>query len=157
MREKNTRPLMAQETGQELETAAFGRAVISFNECITNSGDSQGSKLWELLPAGETLAVCAGDLATLAGYRNTRSLRFEVDRLRVQGVPVLASDNGYYKPSDGPAGIAEIKRFLRRQDARMASNRRTTSLIRKQLRALENAPLDGQTDLWQGGGGDVKQ
>lgn len=108
---------------------------------------SQGGKLWDILPSGEPSAVPASDLVTLAGYRNTRSLRLAVDKLRAQGIPVLASDNGYFRPSNGPAGVAEMRRFLRRQDARMASNRRTTRLIRARLKSLEDAPLDGQQSI----------
>ena len=126
-----------------------GKETISNEYFSTAATGGQGGKLWDILPSGETMAVPAADLATLAGYRNTRSLRLAVDRLRARGVPVLASDNGYFKPSDGPAGIAEIRRFLRRQDARAASNRRTTNLIRARLRAIEKAPLPGQVDLWE--------
>ena len=131
----------------EAAGAEMSWEINSTSNSITNCGDGQAGKLWELLPTGEMLAVPANDLATLAGYRNTRSLRFAIDRLRENGVPVLASDSGYFRPAPGPAGIAEIRRFLRRQDTRAASNRRTTRLIRKQLRALENAPLAGQSCL----------
>lgn len=127
-----------------------GETISDFN--FNTSGiSSQAGKIWNLLPEGEASAVPANDLAALAGYGNTRALRFAVDRLRSKGVPVLASESGYFKPTNGPAGIAEIKRFLRRQDARMASNRRATRLIRARLRVLETAPLDGQETIWGGG------
>ena len=127
-----------------------GETISNFN--FSTSGiSSQGEKIWNILPEGEASAVPADDLAALAGYGNTRALRFAVDRLRSKGVPVLASESGYFKPTNGPAGIAEIKRFLRRQDARMASNRRATHLIRARLRAFETAPLDGQETMWGGG------
>ena len=138
-------------SGAETEKAAFGGAAIP---CLNNSTrgiSSQAEKIWNLLPEGEASAVPADALATLAGYGNTRALRFAVDRLRSKGVPVLASESGYFKPANGPAGIVEIKRFLRRQDARMASNRRATRLIRARLRGLETAPLDGQETIWGGG------
>ena len=124
-----------------------GETVSDFN-FSTAAASGQAGKVWGLLPEGEALAVPAADLAALAGYRSTRPLRLAVDKLRAQGVPVLASENGYYKPSPGPAGIAEMRRFLRRQDARMRSNRRTTRLIRARLRAIEKAPLDGQETMW---------
>lgn len=130
-----------------------GETVSDFN-FSTAAASGQAGKVWGLLPEGEALAVPAADLAALAGYRSTRPLRLAVDKLRAQGVPVLASENGYYKPSPGPAGIAEVKRFLRRQDARAASNRRTTHLIRVQLREIERGPLPGQQNLFGGGGGD---
>lgn len=128
-----------------------GKETISNEYFSTAATGGQGGKLWDILPSGETMAVPAADLATLAGYRNTRSLRLAVDGLRAKGVPVLASENGYYKPSPGPAGVAEVRRFLRRQDSRAASNRRTTHLIRAQLRMLEAAPLPGQESFFDGG------
>lgn len=127
-----------------------GKETISNEYFSTAATGSQCGKLWDILPLGEPSAVPASDLATLAGYSNTRSLRLAVDRLRAQGVPVLASDAGYFRPDAGPAGIAEMKRFLRRQDARMASNRRTTRLIRARLKSLEKAALDGQESIWGG-------
>lgn len=133
------------------EMAAFGGAAISDEYFSTAATGGQGGKLWHILPAGEKMAVCADDLARLAEYGSTRALRAAVDGMRAKGFPILASENGYFRPSPGPAGIAEIRNFLRRQDSRAASNRKTTRLIRAQLRALEAAPLPGQTDLWQGG------
>ena len=129
-----------------------GKETISDFNFTTDSVGGQAGKIWDLIPAGETSAIPADDLAMLAGYSNTRSLRLAVDGLRSKGVLILASSAGYYKPSNGPAGIAEIRRFLRRQDARAASNRRTTNLIRARLRAIEKAPLDGQIGLFGGGG-----
>ena len=138
-------------------TSAGAAGVETHKEAISNeyfstaAADRQGGRIWELLPAGETSAIPADDLAMLAEYSNTRSLRAAVDGLRSKGVPILATQSGYFRPSPGPAGIGEIRRFLRRQDARAASNRRTTHLIRAQLRALEKAPLDGQETMWGGG------
>lgn len=96
------------------------------------------------------MAIPASDLMKLAGYKNQRSMRVAVDREREQGLLVLASEAGYYRPAAGDRGIAEIRRFLRRQDARAASNRRTTRRIREYLRAAEKAPLDGQETIWGG-------
>lgn len=140
------------ERAAGMETALCG-ATIS-NSDFTSVGAGRQGRVLSLLLEGEENALPAADLAQLAGYGNTRSLRAAVDGLRSKGVPILASEAGYYKPRNGPAGVAEIKRFLRRQDGRAASNRRTTRLIRAQLRALEKAPLPGQTELWQGGDAD---
>lgn len=144
---KNARSPMARRAGK-VETAALAGMTFSENDFTMTAASRQAGRIWELLPEGEMSAVPADDLATLAGYRNIRSLRLAVDRLRARGVPILASESGYYKPDPGPAGIAEIRRFLRRQDARAASNRKTTRLIRARLKSLENAPLDGQEALF---------
>lgn len=118
---------------------------------FTSGGAGRQGCIFSLLLAGEQNAIPASDLTTLAGYKNQRSMRMAIDHEREIGLPVLASENGYFKPSPGPAGIAEIRRFLRRQDARAASNRKTTRLIRAQLRALEAAPLPGQETFFDGG------
>ena len=104
-----------------------------------------------MLLEGEENALPAADLARLAGYKNQRSMRVAVDREREQGLLVLASEAGYFRPAAGDRGIAEVRRFIRRQDARATSNRKTTRKIREYLRAGEKSPLPGQTDLWQGG------
>lgn len=132
----------AEAAGVEMSGKTF-----SISDFSTMAADSQFRKLWDVLPVGEALAIPGNDLAALAEYRNTRALRFAVDRMRAQGVPVLASDNGYFRPAPGPTGIAEIRRFLQRQDARMASNRRTTRLIRARLKSLKNAQIDGQQEI----------
>lgn len=132
------------------ETAALtGTAISNFNFTLDDAG-RQAGKIWNLLPEGEALAVPANDLMKQAGYCNTRALRAAVDGMRSKGVPILATENGYFKPTPGLAGIVEIKRFLRRQDARAASNRRTTRRLREYLRAAEKAPLDGQETMWGG-------
>lgn len=134
------------------ETAALTGTAISNSNFTLDGAGRQAGKIWNLLPEGEPMAIPANDLAELSGYSSTRALRMAVDGLRSKGVLVLATGNGYFRPSPGPAGITEIRRFLRRQDARAASNRKTTRLIRAQLKELEHGPLPGQTDLWQGGG-----
>lgn len=96
------------------------------------------------LMAGEHNAISAADLVKLAGCRDDRALRRAIDREREHGALILASEDGYYTPAPGNTGIVELRRFLRRQDLRAASNRRTTRLIRARLRELEKAPLDGQ-------------
>lgn len=154
MNEQEKAPAREATRAEATETAAFGETAVSSKHFTTSGPSGQAGKLWHLLPEGEALAVPAADLAALAGYRSTRPLRLAVDRLRAQGVPVLASENGYFRPSPGPAGIAEIRNFLRRQDSRAASNRKTTRLIWAQLRALEKAPLPGQQNLFDGGGDD---
>lgn len=121
---------------------------------FTIGSTGRQGRIFSLLLAGEQNAIPASDLTTLAGYKNQRSMRMAIDHEREIGLPVLASENGYFRPSPGPAGIAEMRRFLCRQDARAASNRRTTNLIRARLRAIEKAPLPGQKNLFDGGGGD---
>lgn len=118
----------------------------------TSGGAGSQGRIFSLLLEGEENAIPAPDLARLAGYRSTRSLRLAVDRERELdgGSFILASEHGYFMPSAGSRGIAEMRKFIRRQDARAASNRRTTRRIREYLRAAEKAPLDGQETIWGG-------
>ncbi len=126
----------------------------SHNSYSTSVGAGRQGRIFPLLLEGEAAALPASDLAKLAGFKNERTMRAQIDRERANGALILASELGYYRPSPGARGIVEMRRFIRRQDARAASNRRTIRLIRAQLRAYENAPLPGQTDLWQGGDSD---
>ena len=128
------------------------RADDSYNHDSTSGGAGRQGRIAALLPAGEEHAVPAGDLARMAGFSSTRSLRMAVDREReLDGNSfILASEHGYFMPASGSRGIAEMRKFIRRQDARAASNRRTTRRIREYLRAAEKAPLDGQETIWGG-------
>lgn len=99
-----------------------------------------------LLP-GEALAISARDLCRLAGFEGTRSLRAAIDRERLAGALILASDRGYYLPAADPViARSELRAFLRRQDARLASNRRSVKAVRRALRELDMA-AGGQVTL----------
>lgn len=99
-----------------------------------------------LLP-GEELAIPARDLCRLAELENTRSLRAAIDRERLSGALILASDRGYYLPATDPLQArSELRAFLRRQDARLASNRRSVKAVRRALREMDKAAA-GQLEL----------
>lgn len=99
-----------------------------------------------LLP-GESMAISARELCRVTGLENTRSLRAAIDRERMDGALILASDCGYYLPSDDPAEArSELRAFLRRQDARLASNRRSVKAVRRALREMDRA-AGGQMNL----------
>ena len=102
-----------------------------------------------LLP-GEELAIPARDLCRLAGLENTRSLRAAIDRERSDGAVILASERGYYLPSTEPAlARNELRAFLRRMDARLASNRRAVKAVRRALREMDMAAA-GQLEIERG-------
>lgn len=99
-----------------------------------------------LLP-GESMAISALDLCRVAGYENSRSLRSAIDRERLDGSLILASEKGYYLPSAEPdVARSELRAFIRRQDARLASNRRSIKAVRKALREMDRAAA-GQIGL----------
>lgn len=92
-----------------------------------------------LLP-GESMAIPARELCRLAGFENSRSLRSAIDRERMDGALILATDQGYFLPSAEPdVARSELRTFLRRQDARLASNRRSVKAVRRALRELDRA------------------
>ncbi len=103
------------------------------DDFITSTTNTQG-RIFPLLLAGEENAVPSEMLAQLAGYKNQRSMRVAVDHERELGLPVLASEVGYFRPASGDQGISEVRRFLRRQDARAASIVRDFGLVRKKER-----------------------
>ena len=148
---KNKNPHPAGGTAEQGEHGAVW-TDDSHNSNFTSGGTSRQGRIAALLPAGEEHAVPAGDLARMAGFSSTRSLRMAVDREReLDGNSlILASEHGYFMPADGSRGIAEMRKFIRRQDSRAASNRRTTRRIREYLRAAEKAPRDGQEAIWGG-------
>lgn len=92
-----------------------------------------------LLP-GEKLATPARELCRVAGFENSRSLRAAIDKERLEGSLILASDRGYFLPSAEPdVARSELRAFLRRQDARLVSNRRSVKAVRLALRELDRA------------------
>lgn len=101
----------------------------------------------EFLLPGESMAIPARELCRLAGFENSRSLRAEIERERMDGALILASDRGYFLPSAEPdVARSELRSFIRRQDARLASNRRSVKAVRRALRDLDKAAA-GQMNL----------
>lgn len=101
----------------------------------------------EYLLPGEEMAISARELCRLAGFENSRSLRAAIDRERLDGALILASDRGYYLPASDPAQArSELRAFLRRQDARLVSNRRSVKAVRRALHELDMA-AGGQLEM----------
>ena len=99
-----------------------------------------------MLP-GEEMAIPARDLCRVAGFENSRSLRAEIDRERLEGELILASDRGYFLPATDPLQArSELWAFLRRQDARLVSNRRSVKAVRRALRELDRDAF-GQLEM----------
>lgn len=99
-----------------------------------------------LLP-GEAMAIPARELCHLAGLEDTRSLRAAIERERLGGALILASDRGYFLPAADPViARSELRAFLRRQDSRLASNRRSVKAVRRALREMDMA-AGGQLEM----------
>lgn len=146
---EKSRPLLTQETGQ-MEMAAFGEAAISYSHDNTNNSKLQS--ICELLPRGESNAVSSRTLAELTGCRSIRDLQSRIAIERAQGKLILSScrrGGGYFLPSQGAEGKAEISAFVTTLRARAVH---TLSALKTAQMALKE--IDGQCDLWDGGGGD---
>lgn len=129
------------------ERGKSGETSSTFDS--TSAAAGRQGKIFSMLLQGEEHAIPGQELARMAGV-SPRKLRLMVDQERLK-YPICASDSGYFLHDNGNKGILELRKFLRRQDRRCAANRRVTRSARMTLRALERAPIPGQTDLWQGG------
>ena len=102
----------------------------------------------QFLSHGAENATPARELAKRAGYRSTRALRLAIERERKAGVLILASDDGYFLPSEDKAqALIEIKGFARRSDARMQSNRASVRACKRYIKDAERSEIDGQEVL----------
>ena len=70
-------------------------------------------KIFDILPQGEEHALSGGEIDRLLGI-TPRERRAQASRELAQGLMVLYTSEppgGYFRPSDGEKGRAEIKRF----------------------------------------------
>ncbi|MCD8384462.1 MAG: hypothetical protein LUC39_05835 [Clostridiales bacterium] len=154
---KKRRPLPGAGTPGKGRTEKNTGADLLNTDFTTPNGGGQGMRVSDFLMHGEENAIPAPVLALLYGYdRDTRKLRKEIDHEREQGELILASEHGYYLPSDNPTvAIQEIKQFVQRQDARLRSNRRALKGCKAILREHERQEVPGQVGPMEGGGEDV--
>lgn len=103
--------------------------------------------VFERLPQGMENAIPLRELSTQLGIPE-RHLRAQIVRELEAGYPCLSScsrHGGYFRPSDGEKGRAEMERFYRQE------RRRAKSTFRK-LRGVKKALTQcyGQTDFNKG-------
>lgn len=101
-------------------------------------------KIFDILPQGEEHALSGGEIDRLLGI-TPRERRAQASRELAQGLMVLYTSEppgGYFRPSDGEKGRAEIKRFREREAAR-------ARVITEKVRAADAIlkQCDGQTQL----------
>lgn len=95
------------------ETAAFGRAAISCNDCTTSAAGRQ-IKIKDFLSHGVENGVPRRHLRQLTGLSD-RDLRRRIQRERLSGIPILADNSsGYYLPADR----TELDQFVRSMRSR---------------------------------------
>lgn len=101
-------------------------------------------KIFDILPQGEEHALPGGEIDKLLGI-TPRERRAQASRELAQGLLVLYTSEppgGYFRPSGGEKGRAEIKRFREREAARARA-------INEKVRAADAVlkQCDGQTQL----------
>lgn len=99
----------------------------------------------EWLLTGEENAITTADLLRLTGLRNARELRAQISKERGEGHLILSScrgRGGYFMPSEGAEGRAEVERFCATLRARAVNTLRALQSARKALGVLE-----GQLEL----------
>ena len=75
-------------------------------------------------------------------------MRKAVERAQFDGIPVLSSVRGYFLPDvDKAYGMQEAKRFVRKMEARQASNRRSVRAAKLYIKAASQAEIDEQEVL----------
>ena len=135
---------MKENKNARSDVAASEQAKDSFNNRSHThiKNNSNRRRIQAFLLEGEENALPMRELARCAGI-SERRLRQLIERERRAGEIILSSDNGYFLP-DPDNACMEIRRYIRRVDARMRSTReaaRPTKLALKELEA-QNA---GQT------------
>lgn len=81
--------------------------------------------------SGEAFAKSSKELQALTGL-SERELRKSIEALRRQGVPILSSSRGYYKP----ASLNELDRFIVKEGKRAKSILYTLQQIKELRRQL---------------------
>lgn len=138
------RPLVAQETGRT-ETAAFGKEAISNSNFNTDCQRPQ--TIFSVLPIGEANAISSKELAALVGAASVRDLQNRIAQEREAGALILSTcrhGGGYFKPSKGPDGQAEIAAFIATLRARALN---TLRALRAAKAAVSASDLAGQIDM----------
>lgn len=103
-------------------------------------------KIFDILPIGEENAISAKDLAARLGL-SEREVRARISKELQEGAFCLSSmhrPGGYFRPSEGEKGRAELTRFYRRELARSRSSVHKLATIGTALSQLE-----GQTDIFE--------
>ena len=140
---KNARSAAATAEQAERKSA---EATFLQKEFTMNPAANQG--VARFLLCGERNAISSEDLTVIAGYRNDRALRKAVERAQFDGIPILSSIRGYFLPdADKVYGMQEANRFVRKMEARQASNRRTVRAAKLYIKAASQAEIDGQEVL----------
>ena len=143
--EKKTRPAGGTAGSGREEMAACGRAAISYTNCTTVPTKTQ--TVFDLLPQGEQNAISSKSLAELVGVASVRELQSVIAQERDNGALILSTcrgGGGYFRPSPGDKGRAEIERYIATLRARALN---TLRVLRSAKAAVAASELAGQVDM----------
>lgn len=142
---RESRPLVAQETGQA-ETAACGRAAISSNYSTTAPACRQAVS--DLLCVGEENGMTMKRLLQVLNG-DSRTIRLRIELERKNGCPILSGRNGYWICGSPD----EAKQFCRSMRSRAKQIMMTARAVERAagLNRYEPQQLDGQGCIWAGG------
>lgn len=142
---KKARPGEATPGAGRGENAACDGAAFSTVDC--SMGQPKMQTIFDLLPQGEQNAVASKDLAELAGAASVRELQSMIAQEREDGALILSTcrgGGGYFRPSPGDAGKAEIERYISTLRMRALS---TLRVLRSAKAAVATPEVAGQIDL----------
>jgi hypothetical protein len=141
MQDNDKAPASVCETQVEAIAEKSG-ALISCGY-DTTQGRGLQAPIADLLPRGEKNAIPTRELMSLSGYASARQLQKQIEAERAAGALILsASTGGYFRPSAGEVGRAEICRYEATLRRRAISTFRTLKTARRALREL-----DGQVQI----------
>ena len=142
---RKSRPRRQPEAGQA-EKIGFGEA--NFPESDFSTGSNKTQAIFDLLPVGENHAIQSKQLAEIVGVASVRDLQNRVASEREQGALIFSTcrnGGGYFKPSAGAEGRAEIERYIRTLRARALN---TLHILRAAKAAVaSDSELVGQIDF----------
>lgn len=131
-------------TTQERERIANVHSRSSLYHTLQENEEVFSMMIYDILPQGEENAMPAVEIEKRLGL-TARERRTESAKELNSGLLVLYSSRhpgGYFRPSDGEKGRAEIERFYRQERSRARSTLRKLKAVRRVLNQCE-----GQTTI----------
>lgn len=144
---REARPRRQPEAGQAEETKTACEAV-NFSDFHFTTHLAKEQTIFSILPVGEANAISSRDLSDIVGASSVRDLQNRIAAEREQGALILSTcrnGGGYFRPSPGDEGRAEIERYIATLRARALN---TLRILRAAKAAVaSDSELAGQIDF----------
>lgn len=140
MNEQRKTPTAAGATNGDATKAKF------YSLDSTTGVERKQGFVESFLPHGEENAISTAELVRVTGYRSARQLQSEIESERAAGALILSvsrGKGGYFLPTDGERGRAEIARFERTVKSRALNSLRTLKAARQALQTMPRQKVDG--------------